>query len=395
VRETGAVRGAGLLVIGSGPAGLAAVRSFRERDPVTSVIMVTADWHPPYARPPLTKDFARGDSGLDDLWLTEDGWFDDQRVELRTGARVTGLDPSRRTVRLADDTELAYRDLVLATGSRPVPLPVPGGNHPAIVYLRDLDSGQRLRGLGERRCRVAVVGSGFIGCEAAASLASSGVDVVLISGEEVPHAARLDEDAGREIHRWLTDAGVETQLGVTVERIDRVSETFELGLDDGRSVSVDAVVAGSGARPDLTLAESAGIVIENGGIRVDASMRTSASHVLAAGDIVFAEHPVAGRPLRVEHWGDADTQGTVAGAVAAGGDDRWSDPPGFWSTIGDRTLKYTAWGDGHDTSDFDGDEASWTVTYRRDGEIVGVLTHEDDAAYERGQELLRRRAGSS
>jgi 3-phenylpropionate/trans-cinnamate dioxygenase ferredoxin reductase subunit len=117
--------------------------------------------------------------------------------------------------------------------------------------------------------------------------------------------------------------------------------------------------------------------------------------VLAAGDIAFADHAVAGRPLRVEHWGDADTQGAVAGAVAAGGGERWSDPPGFWSTIGDRTLKYTAWGDGHDSAEMDGGEASWTVTYRRDGDVVGVLTHEDDAAYERGQELLRQHARGS
>lgn len=385
----------GLVVVGSGPAGLAAVQSFRERDAETPVLMITADDHPPYARPPLTKDFARGDSGVEDLWLTEDGWFDEQRIGLRTGTRVADLDCARRLLRLADDSELAYRDLVIATGSRPVPLPVPGGDDPAIVYLRDLASGRRLRALTEQRGRVAVVGSGFIGCEAAASLAARGVEVLLISGDEVPHAARLGEHAGRKIHRWLTAAGVETHLGVSVERIERRGGGFELTSDDGRSVSVDAVVAGSGARPDLTLADRAGLATENGGIRVDASLRASDPHVLAAGDIAYADHSVAGRPLRVEHWGDADTQGTVAGAAAAGAAERWSDPPGFWSTIGERTLKYTAWGDGHDGSEIDGDDTSWTVTYHRDGEVVGVLAHEDDAAYERGQELLRRRGASS
>ena len=224
----------GLVVVGSGPAGLAAVRAFREQDADTAVTMITADPYPPYARPPLTKDFAQGATDLDDLWLTEPGWFDAQRVELRLGTTVTGLDTARQQLRLADGTSLTYADVVLATGSRPSPLPVPGGEDPDLIYVRDLASGHRLRGLsGSGGGRVAVIGSGFIGCEAAASLAMTGVQVVLVSAEALPQEERLGPDAGREIRSWLSAAGVELLLGTPLAALRRRDGDFELELADG------------------------------------------------------------------------------------------------------------------------------------------------------------------
>ncbi len=382
----------GLVVVGSGPGGLAAVTAFRELDRQTPVVLVTSDLYPPYARPPLTKDFLRGDVELDDLWLTETGWFSEQRIELRLGVTVTGLDRERRRVTLSDRTTIDYRDLVLATGAHPTPLPVPGGDDPELLSVRTLVHGHRLRELIRQTERVAVIGSGFIGCEVAASLAHGGVEVVLITGEEQPHAERLGADAGREIERWLTEVGVELLLGARLTRITREADGFLLERGDAGSVRAAAVVVAGGAKPDLELIEAAGLPVAEGGVAVDASLRTPDPHVFAVGDLAYAEHRVAGRALRVEHWGDAETHGKVAGTVAAGGAASWGDPPGFWSSIGDRTLKYTAWGDGHDEAVFVGDADRWSVWYRRGPELVGVLTHEDDDAYERAQELLARRA---
>ncbi|HEU5483468.1 MAG TPA: FAD-dependent oxidoreductase [Microlunatus sp.] len=383
----------GLVVVGSGPAGLAAVRSFRERDPDSPVTMITEDPHPPYARPPLTKDFLQGASDLDELWLTDPGWLDEQQIRLLRATSVVSLDLRRRTVITGTGTAVPYGVVVLATGSEPVRLPVPGGDHPELIYVRDLTSGHRLRDLAERRPgRVAVLGSGFIGCEAAASLATRGLDVVLISDEEIPHSARLGADAGREVHRWLRDAGVDTVLGSPVSSITGTRQGFELELDGGRRLGVAAVVVGGGARPALALAEDAGLRIENGGVQVDASLRTADPHVFAVGDIACARNTAADRRLRVEHWGDAETHGEIAGAVAAGDSRTWDDPPGFWSTIGDRTLKYSAWGDGHDGWVFTGGPDRWSVWFRSGDELCGVLTHADDDAYELGQQLLGRRA---
>ncbi|HEY5788519.1 MAG TPA: FAD-dependent oxidoreductase [Microlunatus sp.] len=384
---------AGLVVVGSGPAGLAAIRSFRERETDAPLMMITNDPSPPYARPPLTKDFLRGHSTIEDLWLTEPGWFDEQRVGVRLGTAAVALDVERRRVRLGDGSEVPYEDVVLATGSTPIPLPVPGGDDPSLVYVRDLGSGHRLREIAESSgTRVAVIGSGFIGCEAAASLSMAGIAVVLISDEALPHAARLGPDAGREIHRWLIAAGVETRLGVPLADISRRGGGFTLGLGDGHQLDVDHIVGAGGARPDLAVAERSGLLVENGGVRVASSMQASAPHTYAVGDIAFADHAAAGRPLRVEHWGDAERHGTIAGTIAGGGSASWREPPGFWSTIGDQTLKYSAWGDGYDEWVTTGSPDRWTIWYRLGEEICGVLTHNDDDAYEQGQRLLARRA---
>ena len=383
----------GLVGVGSGPGGLAAVRSLRERDADRPVTMITEDSQLPYARPPLTKDFLRGESDLDELWLTDPEWLGEHRIEVRRGTRVRELDPRRRLLVLADGSSVGYGNVVLATGSRPVRLPLPGGDHPDVLYIRDLGSGRRLRELAAGRDgRIVVVGSGFIGCEAAASLAIRGRDVVLVTGEDLPHAARLGEAAGGQIHGWLQEAGVETRLGTPVAAITRTGTGFDLALEDGTRLSADSVVIGGGASPDLGLAEGANLSIRDGGVEVDASMRTSAPHVFAVGDLACAYNTAAGRHLRVEHWGDAEAHGEIAGAALAGDLRSWDDPPGFWSTIGDKTLKYSAWGDGHDYWVFTGSPDRWAVWFRSGDELCGVLTHEDDDAYERGQQLLSRRA---
>lgn len=384
--------GNGLVVVGSGPAGLAAARAFRERDD-RPVLMITEDPELPYMRPALTKDFLQGDSELDDLWLIDDDSLLQLRIEVRHRTSVRDVDPARQIVVTGDGSLLPYEELVLATGSQPVPLPVPGGDHPDLIHVRDLASGHRLRELAGRQDRhVVVLGSGFIGCEAAASLARRGLDVTLVSQEEVPHASRLGDPAGRQILAWLRDAGVTMLLGSAVTRIEATGDGFSVHRGDAPTVLAGAVVVGAGARADLSVAEAAGARTERGGVVVDTSMRTTVPHVFAVGDLAYAHHTAAGRRLRVEHWGDAETHGEIAGATAAGSPQSWHTPPGFWSTIGDRTLKYSAWGDGHDEAVFTGDPDRWTVWFRAGDELCGVLTHEDDEAYERGQQLLERRA---
>ena len=386
--------GAGLVVVGSGPGGLEAVRAFRELDAETPVTLVSADPDPPYNRPPLTKDYLRGEAGLDDLWLAEAGWFADHAVELRLGVEVTGLDRAARELMLADGATLAYASLVLATGSRPRPLPVPGGDDPGLIYVRDRASGDRLRALAERPPgRVVVIGSGFIGCEVAANLAAAGGDVVLVTNEDVPHASRLGPEAGERIAGWLSGGGVELRTGSGVGAVRRGSGAdWSVELQDGSVVTAAAVVCGGGAAPNVELGEQAGLAVESGGLVTDASLRTSDPHVFAVGDIAYALNEAAGRRLRVEHWGDAEAHGTIAGTVAAGGDAVWGAAPGFWSELGERTLKYTAWEPEHDDRLFVGGDDAWAVWYRSGTALAGVLTYHDDAAYERGQELLERNA---
>ena len=308
----------GLVVVGSGPAGLSAARAFREAGGRGAVRIVTHDAYPPYNRPPLSKDFLRGESGPDDLPLEDASFYTDQDIEL-----------------------------LLATE---------------------------------------VVGSAFIGCEASASLAARGVEVTMVSTEELPQQERLGHDVAERIASWLHDSGVEVVGGRSVEAVE---DGRTVRLDDGSRRSGDLVLVATGAVPQGHLAEEAGLPVSGGRVLVDERMRTGTDGVLVAGDIACAFNPTAGRRLAVEHWGEALRMGEVAGTTAAGGDDGWTDVPGFWSEIGERVVKYAAWGDGYDEVRFaEHGDGAFTAWYGRDGVLVGVLTHEADDDYERGQALV-------
>jgi NADPH-dependent 2,4-dienoyl-CoA reductase/sulfur reductase-like enzyme len=174
-----------------------------------------------------------------------------------------------------------------------------------------------------------------------------------------------------------------------VERIQRAGNEFEV-IANGSSVSGDVVIMATGVAPRGELAAAApGIELADGAIPVTADMRSARADVLAAGDVCRAQNVAAGRALRVEHWGDALAQGEIAGMTAAGRHAAWDQVPGFWSTIGSRTLKYAAWGDGFDEARFESHgNGSFTVWYACEGRVVGVLTHEADNDYERGTDLI-------
>jgi 3-phenylpropionate/trans-cinnamate dioxygenase ferredoxin reductase component len=376
------------LIIGGGPAGMAAARAYREAGGEGSVAIVTDEHRMPYRRPPLTKQLLRGEIGEDELPLESEGWLGEQRISLISG-RAVSLDADRREVMLSGGRGLEYRDALLATGAEPTRIPVPGADHPGVRIVRTLDHVRELIARLRDGEPAVVIGSGFIGCEIAASLRRRGHPVTLISDESEPNAARLGEDAARQIHRWLEAEHVEVRLGAGVERIE---PGFTV-IAGGAKARAPVVVMAGGVAPRVELAVSAGIELERGAIPVDAHQRTAKPGLYAAGDVAFAENATARRHLRVEHWGDALGQGEIAGRNAAGADAVWDAVPGFWSTIGENVLKYAAWGDGFDESRFDdyGDGA-FTAWYGLEGTIVGVLTHERDDDYERGSELIGRRA---
>jgi len=380
-----------LLVVGGGPAGLAAARGYRASGGRGAVAIVTDEHRMPYNRPPLTKELLRGESSEDDLPIEAEGWLQDQDVSLVCG-RAVSLDPVDRAVSLSGGRELRYRSCVLATGAEPTRLPVPGADHPAVRVIRTLDHVRDLTARLEDGDALVVIGSGFIGCEIAASLKRRGHDVTLISDEEEPNAARLGLEAAAEIAGWLKDAGVDVNLGVGVEEIAAVDGSLEVRAGAVRRQGAVVVMA-AGVSPRGELAAAAGLALCGGAVPVNAAMCTSIEGLYAAGDVAFAQNALAGRALRVEHWGDALGQGEVAGRSAVGEDAHWDAVPGFWSTIGAHVLKYAAWGDGFDQTRLEHHgSGSFTAWYGRDGRIVGVLTHEADEDYERGSSLIAERA---
>ncbi len=377
-----------LLVLGAGPAGFSAARAYRAAGGEGAVAIVTDEGQMPYNRPPLTKELLRGEQGEDELPLEEETWLHEHGVALVTG-RATALEPQARTVTLSGGRRLSYAGCVLATGAEPTRLPVPGADDPAVRVVRTIaDLRELLRRLSDGAPLV-VVGSGFIGCEIAASLRLRGHPVALVSDEPAPNLARLGADAAAQLRGWLQDAGVELLLGRGVEEIVPAGSGLEVRAG-GVSRAAALVVMATGVAPRGELAQAAGLETDGGAVVVDSAMCTAQPGVFAAGDVALAANASAGRPLRVEHWGDALGQGEVAGRSAAGEDARWDSVPGFWSTIGRRTLKYAAWGDGFDTSRIEqhGDRG-FTVWYGREGRLVGVLAHEADGDYERGAELIK------
>ncbi len=377
-----------VVIIGGGPAGLAAARGYRDAGGDGAVTVIGAEQHLPYSRPPLTKEFLRGELARTELALEEASWFAERSVELRLGTPASEIDPVGGEVTLADGQSVAADACVLATGSRPQRLPVSGADHEDVLEMRVLADSERLIKHAQTAASAVVIGSGFIGCEAAASLAMRGLEVTLVTVESVPQAERLGTEAGHRIAGWLLEAGVALIAEAEVEEIE---DARRVRVTDGPELDADVVLMATGVIPGGELAEAMDLELHDGAVPVDAAMRSENPFLSAAGDVAFALNSCAGRRLRVEHWGDALAQGLVAGRALAGEQAEWAEVPGFWSTIGSHTLKYAAWGDGFDEDRLiDHGDGAFTVWYGRAGVAVGVLTHERDEDYERGRELIAR-----
>lgn len=372
----------GLLVIGSGPGGISAAKSYLTAGGRGPVAIVTADIDEPYMRPPLSKEVLAGRKApeptpIDDL---------PAEVELRTGATVTAIDLEARALTAAGE-QLTFERLVLATGSRNVA--VPGADDDAEIHqLRSLDDARRLDAAATHARSALVVGSGFIGCEAAASLAMRGVATTLVTPEEGPQLKRLGQQVSDQIASWLGDLGVELRTGV---QVTGVAAPRTAHLDDGTTLAPDLVLAAVGVEPAAKdFLEGTGLQLHEGRVVADEYL-AAAENVWVVGDASRALNATAGRPIPVEHWGDALTMGELAGTNAAGQEEPqpWTDVPGFFSTIGERTIKYAAWGDRHEGAEFVERAGGFTVWYTdADDTLVGVLTYNADDDYERGSGLI-------
>jgi 3-phenylpropionate/trans-cinnamate dioxygenase ferredoxin reductase component len=381
-----------IVIVGGGPAAQAAAGAYREAGGSGTLTILTREADPPYERPPLTKDFLRGESGRDALPLVGRDWYREHGIELLTGIEAAALDLGAAEVRDADGTCFGFDRVLLATGADPLVPPIPGADGAGVQTVRRIADAERLAEL-KSGDQVLVVGSGFIGCEAAASLAMRGATVTMATLEKAPQVGRLGAEVAAEIAGWLESAGVDLLPEAELESIRSAGDrATRARFTDGHGLVVDRVLLALGVERNEGLAAAAGIAVDDG-IQVDASMCAADPRVLGAGDVAFAFNSTAGRRLRVEHWGEALNMGEVAGRTLAGVEAGWDVVPGFWSTIGEQTIKYVGWGDGWDEIRFEsGDGGAFVCRYGREGELVGVVAHGDDAAYERGRELIEERA---
>ncbi|MEV0842547.1 FAD-dependent oxidoreductase [Actinocatenispora sera] len=328
-----------VVVIGGGLAGAKTVEALREQGYDGQVSQITAERHLPYERPPLSKSYLAGESAFDDAVVHPAQWYQDNRVDLRTGVRATAVDAAAHRVRLDDGEDLGYDKLVLATGAVPRRLPVPGGDADGVHYLRTRDDSDAIRSVfGEGR-RLVVIGGGWIGLEVAAAARGAGTEVTLVEAAELPLLGVLGAELATvfaELHRGH---GVRLRLGARVEEFATDGGRVAGVRVDGETIPADAVVVGVGVAPDVTLAESAGLAVDNG-VLVDACLRTSDPDIYAVGDIANHDHPLLGRRVRVEHWATALNQPAVAVAALLGGEAPYTELPYFFSDQYDLGMEY-------------------------------------------------------
>jgi 3-phenylpropionate/trans-cinnamate dioxygenase ferredoxin reductase component len=328
-----------LVIVGAGLAGDKAAVAARTTGFDGRIVLFGDEPDPPYERPPLSKQVLRNESAPDVAFLHEVADYTAYDIELRTGHAVTGLDRDRHLVQLADGETQPYTTAILATGSEPRRLPVPGGHLDGIHHLRTIRDAVSLRDAISGCRRVAVVGAGWIGCEVAASARQVGAEVTLIDPSPAPLHRTLGPVIGKVFADLHRDHGVDLRLGATVDGLLGKHTVEGVELRDGPVVEADAVVVGIGVTPRTALARSAGLEVDNG-VVVDEHLRSSDPDVFAAGDIASAWHPLLGRRIRVEHWATALHQGEAAGRNAAGAAIVYDRLPYFYSDQYDLGLEY-------------------------------------------------------
>jgi 3-phenylpropionate/trans-cinnamate dioxygenase ferredoxin reductase subunit len=347
------------VVVGGGLAGATAATALREEGFDGRIVLVGAEPHAPYERPPLSKGYLIGSADRASVFVHPEPWYAEHRVELRRSTVVTELDRARHEVVLGDRERLGYDRLLLATGAVPRRLPVPGADQVDVRYLRTLEDSERLRADFTPGARVVVIGAGWIGLETAAAARGAGCDVVVLEHAELPLLRVLGPEVAAVFADLHRDHGVDLRFGVTLAGLRPAGTGAVVVLDDGTEVAGDLVLAGVGVAPDTGLAERAGLAVDDG-VLVDAALRTADPDVFAAGDVANADHPLLGRRIRVEHWANALNQPRTAARAMLGLPASYDRLPYFFSDQYDLGMEYTGHvpPGGADTVVFRGDRGS-------------------------------------
>jgi len=347
-----------LVIAGAGLAGAKAAETLRTEGFDGPVVLIGDENERPYERPPLSKDYLMGKAERDSIYVHPADWYREHDVDLRLGAAVTSVDRERHEVTLADGSRVGYRKLLLATGSSPRRLQVPGAGLPGVHYLRTVGHSDGIRQAFQGAERVAVIGAGWIGLEAAAAARTAGAEVAVVEMAELPLLRVL----GREVAQVFADLhlahGVDLRMSAGVDEITGASGRVSgVRLADGSHVPADTVVVGVGITPNTQLAEAAGLDVSNG-IQVDASLRTSDPDIYAAGDVACAYHPLLKSSIRVEHWSNARNQPQAAAKAMLGQDVAYDRLPYFYTDQYDLGMEYSGYvePDGYDEVIFRGDK---------------------------------------
>ena len=345
------------VIVGGGLAGASAAAALRREGFDGRIVLAAAEAHLPYERPPLSKDYLRGESDVDAMLAKPAAFYDEQRIEILTSTTITGIDPGRHEVRTADGTVLPYTRLLLATGSEPRILAIPGGNLSGIHYLRTIEDADAIRSAAQTACRAVVVGGGWIGAEVAASLRGLGLDVAIVMSSTVPLEAVLGPEVGAVYSDLHLAHGVSLHPGGRVASFVGTTRVEGVRTVDGEVIAGDLVVVGIGAAPRVSRALDAGLLVDDG-VVVDEYLQTSDPAIFAAGDIASAWNPMLGERIRVEHWDSAKRQGAAAARNMLGQAVPYTALPYFYSDQYDFGMEYVGHAREWDSVVFRGDPAS-------------------------------------
>lgn len=364
------------LLIGGGMASAHCAAELRRRGADGSIMLVGREPEPPYERPPLTKEYLRGESDRAAAYVHEPAWYEANEVELRSRVNVMSLDAETRVARLQGGDEVAFDKALIATGANVNILRVDGASLEGLHYMRAFGNSDAIREEAEKAERVVLIGGSYIGCEVAASLTAKGKDCAIVMMEEVALSRSFGEEAGRYFDDLLTARGVEIHRGETLAGFEGSGRVEAVVTESGKTVEADLVVIGAGVRPDIALAERAGLAVENG-ILCGPGLETSVPGIFAAGDCCSYDSVIHGRRLRIEHWDVAFNQGRHAAGGMLGDGDPYRVVPYFFSDLADwASLDYVG-----PATDWDrvlwrgepGDSEGFLVWYLKDGRVAGAL----------------------
>jgi 3-phenylpropionate/trans-cinnamate dioxygenase ferredoxin reductase component len=357
------------VIVGAGLAGAKAAETLRQEGFDGGVVLVGAEDERPYERPPLSKDYLRGEVGREKVYVHDEGFYAEHDIELRPGRTAAGLDTSSGEVALDRGERLRYDRLLITTGAEPRRLSIPGADLEGIHYLRSVQDSDALRERLDHGGALVVVGAGWIGAEVAASARQRGLDVTVVEPLAVPLERVLGAEVGRIYRDVHADHGVRMLLGTGVDAFEGDRALERVRTSDGRELECDLAVVGIGVQPRSQLASEAGVAVDDG-IVVDEHLETGVPGVFAAGDVANAQHPFFGERIRVEHWANALNQGPVAARNMLGQSVAYERLPYFFSDQYDIGMEYLGFARSWDRVVFRGDPATrefiafWLVGHR-------------------------------
>jgi apoptosis-inducing factor 3 len=384
-----------VVIVGAGPAGNACAEALRREKYAGPIAVFGAEGTGPVDRPNLSKDYLAGTAPEEWMTLRGEEFYRDHEVELVTSARVTAIDLARKQVKLDGDASRSYGALVLATGAEPLKLSIPGADAAHVFTLRTLADSRAIIAKAAGSKRVVVLGASFIGLEVAASLRTRGLDVQVVAPEAIPLARVLGDAIGNAVKKLHEERGVRFHLGTSATAI----EAGAVILASGDRLAADMVVVGVGVRPQVALAEQAGLAVDRG-IVVDERLRTSAPDVWAIGDVARWPDPRSGESIRIEHWVVAERMGQIVARNVLGARAKCDVVPFFWSAHYDLTINYVGHAERWDRIDIAGslDARDAAVAFRSRGKTLAIATVgrdraslEAEAAMERGDEAALRK----